>query len=570
MTKFCLLRPLLALALVFVSLTAFGACKKDRPETEKHPPDAKTTILPPKVDPKALKVSGIRLFGAGGRRWDAMFSRGERVMIRFLVRGLQARQRRIHLKTSLVVRGPDGSIFLRRPESSAIDRAVPPGKSTSLIETAVQLDLSRASPLGTYQAVLMLRDVLGGKHTEVKTTLQVVGTVTKPVKAFTLRQFHAPPDVDLLAGLPLHASFELAGFAAQAGQGSPRSKAPARKATSTWKVHLTATAVLRNGSGVEVATHKKTLLNQALPFKPTSLPVSWAIPLAAKLPQGSYHLKITAKDQLSGKTVGVVHRFTLLPGGLGIYGLRAVGGGGVGRTHFLRGERLTVHMHLRGWKQPTDIGIDVGLVGPDKGFYLVRKKAHRVKDPKADGTRGRTLKIPLTIPEFAPNGRWTLKLRLRDFTGNNHASRVLPFVVTGKALRPLPSLRVSGLVMRTWPGGPPVPGLFWRAGKPLHFEAVVGGMRLKKEQAYYHRTKLVCTLRLRTRAGKLVATLKQACQVNRRFSFIPLRLRLRTKWIIPLHLAGHHTFQFEVLDQLSERVSVLQRGCFILIPRTGP
>ena len=27
-------------------------------------------------------------------------------------------------------------------------------------------------------------------------------------------------------------------------------------------------------------------------------------------------------------------------------------------------------------------------------------------------------------------------------------------------------------------------------------------------------------------------------------------MRIRTKWRIPLHLAGHHTFQLEVLDEL--------------------
>ena len=508
-----------------------------------------------------LKVSGVRLFGAGGRRWDAIFSRGERVIIRFLIQGLNAKERRVHLRTSLVVRGPDGTVFLRRPESTAIDRTVPAGKSTSLIEAAATLDLSRASPPGTYKATVQVRDVLGTKRTEIKASFQVMGAQGKPPTSLTLRRFHAPPDLDLLAGLPIHVAFEAAGFSAKAG---PATKAAGKPG---WKVHLSAKAVLRDGSGIKLSAHTKSLLKQRLSFRATSLPVAWAIPLAAALKQGSYHLKITVTDHLSGKTVARVHRFALLPGGLGIYGLRAAGDGGVPRQHFLRGERLTVHMHLRGWTQPTDVGIDVGLVGPDKGVYLMRKKAHRWKDPKAKGAAGRDLKIPLTIPEFAPNGRWQLKLRLRDFAGKAHASRAIPFVVTGKALRPLPGLQVNQLVLRNWPGGPPIPGLFWRAGHTLHFDAVVGGMRLNKEQTHYHRARLTCTLRLRNRAGKLQAELQKSCRVDRRFSFAPLRLRLRTKWRIPLHLAGHHTFQFEVLDELSDRVSVLQRGCFILIPK---
>jgi len=505
----------------------------------------------------------VRLFGAGGRRWDAIFSRGERVVIRFLIQGLTAKDRRLHLKTALDVRGPDGAVFLRRQESSAIDQAVPTGKSTSLVEAAAQLDLSRASPPGAYEATVKLRDVLGAKRAEVKVAFQVMGAPGKEPSKLTLSQFHAPPDLDLLAGLPVHVAFEVAGFVARSVPAAP----PDRQ--RGWKLHLTAEAVLRNGSGVQLSAHKKTLLDERLPFRATRLPVAWGVPLPARLKQGSYHLKITVTDRISGQTTDRVHRFKLLPGGLGIYSLRAQGAAGVPRQQFLRGELLTVHMHLRGWSSPTDVGIDAGLIGPDKGIYLVRKNAHRLADPKASGAVGRDLKIPLTIPEFAPSGRWILKLRLRDFAGKSHASRALPFVVTGKALHPLPGLAVSQLVLRNWPGGPPIPGLFWRAGHTLHFDAVVGGMKLKKEQTYYHRTRLTCTLRLRNRAGKLMATLPKACEVDRRFSFVPLRLRIRTKWRIPEHLAGHHTFQLEVLDRLSDRVSVLQRGCFILIPRGG-
>jgi hypothetical protein len=568
MHMFCSQRLAPGIVVVFGCLTALGNCEKHAAPPAKPASDATSAFPPlgPSLVPgpgskaKGLKVSGVRLFGNGGRRWDSMFSRGERVFIRFILRGLHAPKRHVHLRTALVVRGPDGTVFLQRPESSAIDRVVPAGKSTRLMEAAVQLDLSRASPPGAYEATLKLRDVPGNGRAEVKVRFQVVGDTKPQPPGLTLRGFHAPPDLDLLAGLGLHIAFEPAGFATRVKPG----------VTPGWKVHLTAKAVVRDGSGIEVGSHIITLLEQTLPFRATSLPVAWTIPLPATLKQGSYHLKITVTDHLSGKTAGLVHRFTLAPGGLGIYSLRAVGAGGVDRRRFLRGERLTVHMHLRGWAQPTDLGVDVGVVGPDRGFYLVRKNAHRLKDPKAPGETGRKLEIPITIPEFAPGGRWTLKLRLRDFARKRHASRTLTFVVTGKPLRPLPGLQVSQLVLRRWAAGPPVPGLFWRAGQTLYFEAVVGGMRLQKEQGYYHRTRLTCTLRLRDRAGKLQATLHKACQVNRRFSFVPLRLRLRTKWRIPLHLAGKYTFQFEVTDELSDRVSVLQRGCFILIPRGGP
>ncbi len=490
-------------------------------------------------------------------------------MIRFLVKGLKARGRRIHLKTSLVVRGPGGAMVLRRPESTALDRTVPPGKSTSVIEAAVKLDLSVASPTGAYEATLSLLDALGGARAHAKTSFTVVGPPERPARELTLRRFRAPPDVDLLAGLPIHVAFTVAGFTAvRVASGSVPPGAPGAPAGPPWRAHLTATAVLQDGSGVQRASAERTLLHQRLPFEPKSLPVSWAIPLPATLSQGSYHLRVTVRDALGGKSASVVHRFRLLPGGLGIYGLRTVGSGNLQREHFLRGERVTAAMSIRGWASPASVAVDVGLVGPDGGFYLVRKNAHEITGRGADGAKGRALRIPFTIPRFAPTGQWTLKLRLRDRTGKASASRRLYFKVTGDRIRPLPSLQITGLVIRRWPWGPPVPGIFWHAGKTLYFDAVVGGMRLKQEQGFYHRARLTCTLRLR-RGGKLVATRKKACTLDRRFSFVPLRLSLHMKWTIPSHLAGKHTFQLEVMDRLSERVSVLQRGCFILIPKAG-
>ncbi|MFH2008693.1 MAG: hypothetical protein ABI333_19050 [bacterium] len=547
-------KTFLGILLLLSLLQPLEGCRPKKPSTEGAPSDADADAL---TSAKGLKVSSIRLFGAGGERPDNLFARGEQVTIRFIIQGLTSKERRIHLRTSLTLRGPGGPVHIRRPESSAIDRQVPAGKSTELVEAAVQLRLSPASPAGPYEAELRLFDAIGNKRAVAKVELRVPGVLGKPAKHLEIRRFRASSDSDLLAGMPLRLYFEPAGF-------ETRRVAPP-KGDPRWMVHLNVAAELRDGRGDLVTKKSALLLKEQLPFRPQSVPAAFQLRLPANLVPGSYHVWLTVTNELNRRSAKVLHRFKLMPGALGIYDLRLEGSGHVARQHFLRGERIVMKLHVRGWKPPANAGLDIGLVGPDKGFYLVRRNAFPITE--GAGAKGRELAIPLTVPEFAPGGRWVVKLRLRDHSGKQHASRDVSFVVTGQPLRRLPHLQLSKLVMRRWQTGPPIPGLFLRANELIFLELIVGGMRLKQEQAYYYRTKLRCTLRLRDRHGKLKASVPNACYLDRRFSFAPLRLRLRAQWTIPKGLMGKHTLQVEVLDELSDRVSVLQRNAFILIPR---
>jgi hypothetical protein len=591
--------------------------------------------------PKGLEVKAVRLFGVGGRRPDGIFARGETVLLRCLLRGLESRDRRIHLRAAITVRAVDGSLLLRRPEFTAVKQRVPPGKSTELVEAAVRLTLSPASPPGRYAMEVRLRDALGSRTGSLKTDLTISGPGEPRTEKLAIRYLRAPQDEDLRAGLPLYIDFEVANPTLQpvarasvdpaparrgatarpsmegaqarpsmegaqarpsmegaqarpsmegaqarpsterAAASSPRRRVTARPRESSpgarpesqaqpetpaqprFRVEVKGQAVIVDGAGVVRHTSDKTLFSGTLPFRTRQLPIRWGIPLPADLPQGEYLLRLAISDPASGHTARTQHRFELLPAGLGIYAVRLSGASQVPRQTFMRGERVNVDLMVAGWAAPAKVDLGVGLVGPDHGFYLVRKKAHRIRG-EAGGSGNRKLRIPLIIPEFAPRGRWTLKLRAVDHTAGSQASRTLSFQITGRRISPLPTLRVQGLNIRQQPGGPPLPGLFLRAGKTYHLDFAVGGMRLLAEQGYYHRVSLVCTLRLRDKQGRLVAEKKKACAVNRRFSFQPRRLRLRASWTLPPRVLGLHQLEVEVLDRQSDRVSMLQRRVFIL------
>ena len=543
-------RTLLVAILAIVAGTP--ACKnKTHPAPEPHTGPQATTA-PPET---GLKVSAVRMFGVGGERPDHVFARGESLDIRCLLQGIKARDRFVHLKASLRVTGPQNLLILQRPERTLVKQAVPKGRSTHLMETALRIHLSPASPPGDYRAEVRFLDVLTGERGQADVTFRVAGPPLPPGTTFAIHRLHAPPDLDLRAGLPLFLDFEVV-------------HPTVRKQTGTgpgWHLALDGRAEILDGSGVVRGTAKRKLLSAELPFRARQVPVRWGIPLPRDLPTGEYLLRLTAVDRLSGRTAKAEHRFKLLPGGLGLYGVRLSGAGQVPRTSFGRGEQVNVDLILAGFASPAKVDLGVGLVGPDQGFYLVRKHAYRLRqDP---GTAEKRLRIPLLIPEFAPRGRWTLKLRAQDHTGRAEATRDVTFNVTGRALRPLPTLRIQHLTIRWARGGPPLPGLFLRAGRNYQLDFVVGGAHLKKEQGYYYRVSLTCTLRLRDRQGKLVATKKDACDVARRFSFQPRRLRLKTSWTLPPNVLGLHQLEVEVLDRQSDRVSMLQRRVFVVVPR---
>lgn len=120
-----------ALACIFLT------CCRSEGGTPAQPakPDASTAA--PAARASGLKISAVRLFGRGGERPEALFGRGEEVEIRALIAGFRQKERRIHLKATLLLTGPGNRVIAERRDFTAVEQAVPAGKSTRLLETAV-------------------------------------------------------------------------------------------------------------------------------------------------------------------------------------------------------------------------------------------------------------------------------------------------------------------------------------------------------------------------------------------------------------------------------------------------
>lgn len=542
------------LALSGTSSPGCGECKEGR-RADPGPTGTGSSgdASPPRgtgVEASPLKVSAVRLFGKGGERSPRLFARGEMLEIRALVSGLAARHRRVRLQASMLLVGPDQRIFDRRQDFAAVDQEVPPGMSTDRIEVSIRLGLSPASPPGDYRISLRLVDTFTERGVTEEVDIKVLAPSPSPTPGLSIGHLRPPPDLDLRAGLPLGLDFELAGLTAR--------PAKAGQSGEAWTVKAVGEAELVDASGHTQLRVKRTLVDQTYPFPPALVPLHWPIELPSSLGPGSYLLRFVVKDAHGGERGSAEHRFRLLPGGLGIYSVRVSGAGSVPRASFLRGELMQVELVLAGWRSPADLELDLALVGPDGGFYLVRKGVHRVRKVSARPAH-RPIRIPILVPELAPQGSWTLKLRLRSSTQRQEASRDVPFSVEGPPIDPLPSLRILETTLRHPPGGPPVSHTRLRAGQTYQVDLLVGGMKLRNEEGYYHRAELRCALRLRNAVGTLLASQEKACEVNRRFSFAPRRLRLSAEWTLPPGAVGARSLEVEVLDLLSNRVSVSQR-----------
>lgn len=518
-----------------------------------------------------LQLVSRRLLTAAGERSGARFARGERLRVSVLLAGVGVVAGRVRIHGALRVlrsdrgRGPapgPGPLVLEdRPESLLVDRVLPPGRTAEAVEVGEEVNLPRATPAGAYVARLAIRDAQLGESLTAELPFEVDGPTAPPGPCpLTLVGVRPPPDEDLAPGQPLVIALEVAGLAT-------RREASTTGPEARHTVAAALEAEVVDGAGKAQARHRAPLLREVLAFAPGLVPAVASVPLPAALHPGEHLLRLRVRDEIGGATVTFEHRFRLAPSGLGLYAVQVLGAQAVPRATALRGEPLVITAQVGGARPGQGYVIDLGLVGPDQGFHLVRKAAVTLAPATGVGLAARDVSLPLQVPEFGPAGRYAIKLRLRAEGGGAEASREIPLGVTGSPLAPLPTLRAADLVVRLGPGGPTVPGVILRAGAALHTEVVVGGMRLRKEAGYYHRVDLACTLRLRDRSGRAIAEQAGIGDVRRRFSFAPLRLRLQASWPLPAVRPGRYTFELEVLDQLSDQVSVIQRPVLLLPPR---
>jgi hypothetical protein len=160
-------------------------------------------------------------------------------------------------------------------------------------------------------------------------------------------------------------------------------------------------------------------------------------------------------------------------------------------------------------------------------------------------------------------GEYKVHLRLRDLAGRNQASRRTVFRVLGPEIKVLPNLQLTKLSFKNPKTGRKRKGVFFAQGQDVAVEAVIGGMKLVNRPGHKYEVDTALSVYVRNLKGKLLTSDKDLQQITRAFTFPPRRLRLRGIWRVPESVKGWVLLQVEVLDRLSDRVSMRQRRILV-------
>lgn len=538
-----------------------GSCKKEGKGDERTEARDEQAHPRPAGD---LKLSHVKLIGPAGDQ-RRRFSRGETVMCRFAVRGFEAPGGKLHLVSDLFLERPDGTTVMHKGPDVVVNQEIPKGRSRRAVRAAVKLELSRAAAAGSHRLRVRLTEVSTKRSGELEAAFEVRGRSYGRTDKLSFNSLKMPPAEDLRPGGAVRAHINVSGFSFKdlkpnAGSGRPR-----------WKVVLEAKMSLREASDgpdeKKQAVHTETemLANTVLPFRPTFLPLEASFTLPEGIDEGDYRFHIQVCDKVAERCISARPKVRVMPAGFGAYALVVQGAGGVRKKRYYRGERLVVSFEVWGYEKPANVVGDIALQGPRGGVYLLKKKAFSFKgEPNRGVGPSRRYAIPMTIPEFVPRGEFTVHIRLRDLAGKQEASRKITFEVEGKKIPPLPSLQITELELRAADRRRKRITAKLYQGQDIEVSAVCGGMKLRPRPGHTYAVDLRLNLYLREPDGELIVERKNVAQLSRNLAFPPLRLRLAGSWRVPGDVKGLKLLQVEVVNRVTDRVSMRQRRVMIL------
>ncbi len=157
---------------------------------------------------------------------------------------------------------------------------------------------------------------------------------------------------------------------------------------------------------------------------------------APKAP-GVYLLRLEFHDKVSGKRVITGENLKIAAADGGLFNLSLEDSAGIPRQVWRRSDQGRVSLSVSGLSGDKAT-LDIAVLGPRGGAYLIQKN-----NPLSLRMGAGQFRLPFTVPEFVPRGRFKIHLRLR--TGTKELERVLRLTVDGPKLELSNQMRVHGL-----------------------------------------------------------------------------------------------------------------------------
>ncbi|MBN2725317.1 MAG: hypothetical protein JXR95_14730 [Deltaproteobacteria bacterium] len=203
--------------------------------------------------------------------------------------------------------------------------------------------------------------------------------------------------------------------------------------------------------------------------------------------------------------------------------------------------------------------IDVGITGPDKGIYFIKKNTKREIHPN-----GTAISFPFTVPEFAPAGKYAVKLRMKMDSRFFEYEAV--FNVGGRELKPASGYTVKKLQLGN-------NGIFITDKNPvlrvpgtIHASFVMEGMKANKlsktvagHTLDYFETSSECVFSVTKPLLEAPEYKSSAFQVKNTWYHSISPMRINTVFRIPRKLSGRYFLKLDCSDKNSIRSTQLQK-----------
>lgn len=550
---------LFALTLLLWPPTGCNKDKANKADETKPTAAARAVEKPAPMPGPPLLVSDVSFAGAAGHRPDATFAAGETVSCLFSVSNFTYHKRKGHIEADVLVRGPGDIVVLRQPKLTLLEGEAPTARPGT-IRSAANLPIPVAAPAGSYTVQLTLRDLLGRREGKGSGSFTLVGTPPKQRESLALAHVALAGDEQLPPGAVAPITFTVQGIDTRA------------KAGDQHQVDLAVAVELQDGSGKTVHRRpEETLVRAEYSFPPVEHPVEYQLPLPRDLAPGVYRARLTVEDRAGKRSATGQVVLKVVEPAFGIYNGHVHDAGGLSRSSFLLGEQVFVRFSVYGLRSrdgEVSAAVDLAVAGPDNGVYLARKDA-AVAEGEASRAVARAgrfpVQLPLTLPLLAHRGVYRLVLRARDRLAGKETTRELKIHLRGNPPKPMTRFGIDDLVVRGRADLPPTSGDTFAAGRTYHLTAMVGGVKLEPVAKMIYRARLQGGLKLRNLKGEVVHEQNELFALERKLSYVPLRLLVSAKWQVPADLPGGlYDLQVTLLNPFNDQVSQMTRRVEII------
>lgn len=540
--------------LLFALSCGPSACSRDaqtekiqQNENKKAPAktsQTKTQTKAPSKEAPHLTLSDNLVATPTGERDPALFYRGEEITLITSIRGYQSNtNQEAKLFGTLSITSADHRVFWQQEALALTPGKTPPKK---VLRIAAKAKLPADFPAGKYNLVFRLEDRIAKTKAKTSFAFELKTAALPSAKKLSIEQLKAV-DTELSSGTVLPLSFVIAGLSQKAD-------------------NLKITTSISDSSNIVITKKTKTLSIQKRNYPRERILARHDVFIPKNAKTGTYRASVSVETTNSQqKSSPTDYRFAINDKSFAIVNPHLHDLANLPRSHFHLGESLNLRFSIIGFqtikKKKARVALDLAIAGPGGVFYA--KKDAFVVDKKNEAIYAKAGRIPfeqkLQLPTLAYTDSYRIVIRARDLLRKKTISRVLRFVIEGKAPKLKKDFAIDKLDVRRRNDLPKEKGASFIAGQSYLLSAYIAPGNMKKTKKTSYHFSIRADLRLRLPTGAVVFEKKNFFAYDGTKTYLPLRLKLDQTWTVPNLPIGLYDLELSFIAPKENRVSTLRR-----------